>query len=55
MMLHEELVRLGPIRNTRRLVRRNKPCLFCTSGRKFKRCHGAPTRGPIPTKTREKL
>ena len=27
--------------NTRRKVRRNEPCPFCTSGKKFKKCHGA--------------
>ena len=44
--------KLGPIRNTRRVVQRNEPCPFCTSGLKFKRCHGKPqdgkALGPIP-------
>ncbi len=36
---------LGPIVYTRRRVGRNERCPFCTSGRKFKVCHGAS----IPT------
>lgn len=35
--------RLGPICNTRRLVKRNEKCPFCTSGKKFKHCHLRPT------------
>jgi hypothetical protein len=39
---------LTPIVNTRRKVHRNEPCPFCTSGIKFKKCHGAPIKGPAP-------
>lgn len=31
-----------PIVNARAKVRRNEPCRFCMSGKKFKKCHGAP-------------
>lgn len=34
-------MKLGPIRNTRRKVGRNESCPFCTSGKKFKSCHGS--------------
>lgn len=40
-----------PIRCARRKVRRNEPCPFCTSGRKFKRCHGAPVEQDVPRGT----
>lgn len=35
------------IRNTRRKVRRNEPCPFCRSGRKFKLCCGRAV-GAVP-------
>ncbi len=58
-----------PITRTRRKVGRNEACSFCTSGLKFKRCHGKPVSlppdeatgfvcvvpvGPVPAK-RERL
>lgn len=39
--------KLGPITNVRRTVGRNEPCPFCTSGIKFKKCHGKNV-GPQP-------
>lgn len=38
------VVKKEPIVCARRKVRRNEPCPFCTSGKKFKKCHGATKR-----------